>query len=147
MSVTQGCCWVAKSYPSYCNPMDYNPPRLLCPWDFPGKNTGVGCHFLLQGTFPTQGLKNLADSLQLGHRELIHDITTQKYHPSHTGKHPFLHFSLQIHVRFFFFWQKRESYYTCWFFFSPFSEPYSQFPPLRHPLTCFIHILNLHTSL
>ena len=25
------------------------------PWDFPGKNTGVGCHFLLQGIFPTQG--------------------------------------------------------------------------------------------
>ena len=24
-------------------------------WDFPGKNTGVGCHFLLQGIFPTQG--------------------------------------------------------------------------------------------
>ena len=29
--------------------------RLLCPWDFPGKNTKVGCHFLLQGIFPTQG--------------------------------------------------------------------------------------------
>ena len=29
--------------------------RLLCPWDFPGKNTGVECHFLLQGIFPTQG--------------------------------------------------------------------------------------------
>ena len=29
--------------------------RLLCPWDFPGKNTGVGCHFLLQGIFLTQG--------------------------------------------------------------------------------------------
>ena len=29
--------------------------RLLCPWDFPGKNTGVDCHFLLQGNFPTQG--------------------------------------------------------------------------------------------
>ena len=28
---------------------------LLCPWDFPGKSTGVGCHFLLQGIFPTQG--------------------------------------------------------------------------------------------
>ena len=27
--------------------------RLLCPWDFPGKNTGVGCHFLLQGIFLT----------------------------------------------------------------------------------------------
>ena len=29
--------------------------RLLCPRDSPGKNTGVGCHFLLQGTFPAQG--------------------------------------------------------------------------------------------
>ena len=30
------------------------PTRLLCPWDLPGKNTGVGCHFLLQGRFLTQ---------------------------------------------------------------------------------------------
>ena len=30
--------------------------RLLCPWNFPGKNTGVGCYFLLQGIFLTQGL-------------------------------------------------------------------------------------------
>ena len=29
---------------------------LLCPWNFPGKNTEVGCHFLLQGIFLTQGL-------------------------------------------------------------------------------------------
>ena len=29
---------------------------LLCPWDSPGKNTRVGCSFLLQGIFPTQGL-------------------------------------------------------------------------------------------
>ena len=28
------------------------PARFLCPWDFAGKNTGVGCHFLLQGIFP-----------------------------------------------------------------------------------------------
>ena len=32
------------------------PTRLPCPWDSPGKNTGVGCHFLLQEIFPTQGL-------------------------------------------------------------------------------------------
>ena len=32
------------------------PSRLLCPWDFPGKNTGVGCHFFLQRIFQTQGL-------------------------------------------------------------------------------------------
>ena len=31
------------------------PTRLLHPWDSPGKNTGVGCHSLLQGIFPTQG--------------------------------------------------------------------------------------------
>uniref|UniRef100_A0AAA9T0R6 COP9 signalosome complex subunit 5 n=1 Tax=Bos taurus TaxID=9913 RepID=A0AAA9T0R6_BOVIN len=31
------------------------PTRLLCPWDSPGKNTGVGCQALLQGIFPTQG--------------------------------------------------------------------------------------------
>ena len=30
------------------------PTRLLCPWDFPGKSTGAGCHFLLQGIFLTQ---------------------------------------------------------------------------------------------
>ena len=29
--------------------------RLLCPWDLPGKNTGVGCCFLLQGIFSIQG--------------------------------------------------------------------------------------------
>ena len=31
------------------------PTRFPCPWDFPGKDTGVGRHFLLQGIFPTQG--------------------------------------------------------------------------------------------
>ena len=29
--------------------------RLLCPWNFAGKHTGVGCHVLLQGILPTQG--------------------------------------------------------------------------------------------
>ena len=37
-------------------PFGLQPSRILCPWDFPGKNTGVGCHFLLQGVFLTQGL-------------------------------------------------------------------------------------------
>ena len=35
-------------------PREPQPARLLCPWDFPGKNTGVGYHFLLRGIFPTQ---------------------------------------------------------------------------------------------
>ena len=36
--------------------MDCSPARLLYPWDSPGNNTGVGCHFLLQGIFLTLGL-------------------------------------------------------------------------------------------
>ena len=49
------------------------PARLLCPWDIPGKNTGVHCHFLLQGIFPNQGLNSRllhwqAGSLPLGHQ-------------------------------------------------------------------------------
>ena len=35
----------------------FQPRGLLCPWDSPGKSTPVGCRFLLQGIFPTQGLK------------------------------------------------------------------------------------------
>ena len=51
-------CVPAKSLQFKSNslrPHRLQPARLLCPWDFPGKNTGVGCHFLLQGIFPTQG--------------------------------------------------------------------------------------------
>ena len=48
---------------------------LLCPWDFPGKNTRVGCHFLLQGIFPTQGLNpGLVNCRQI------------LYHLSHQGR-------------------------------------------------------------
>ena len=36
-------------------PHGLQPTRLLCPWDSPGKNTWVGCHFLPQGIFLTQG--------------------------------------------------------------------------------------------
>ena len=43
---------VTQSSLTLCDPMD---TRLLNPWDFLGKGTGVGCHFLLQGIFPTQG--------------------------------------------------------------------------------------------
>ena len=39
---------VAQSCPTLCDPVDYKTTRLLHPWDFIGKNTGVDCHFLLQ---------------------------------------------------------------------------------------------------
>ena len=47
---------VIKSRPTLCDPHGLQLSRLLCPWDFPGKNTGVGSHFLLQGIFLIQGL-------------------------------------------------------------------------------------------
>ena len=52
---------VTQSYLTLFDPMDHS----LGSWDFPGKNTGVGCHSLLQGIFPTQGLNPTlpADSL------------------------------------------------------------------------------------
>ena len=37
-----------QSCPTLCNPIDGSPPGSPRPWDSPGKNTGVGCHFLLQ---------------------------------------------------------------------------------------------------
>ena len=49
------CCLVAKSCLTLFWPCGLQPTMLLCPWIFPRKNTGVGCHFLLKGIFLTQG--------------------------------------------------------------------------------------------
>ena len=46
---------VAQLCPTW-QPHGLKPARLLCPWDSPGKNTGVGCYFLLWGIFSTKGL-------------------------------------------------------------------------------------------
>ena len=55
-----------------CDPMDCSPPGS----SVHGKNTGAGCHFLLQGIFPTQGLnrhllRRQADSQPLSHQGLL----------------------------------------------------------------------------
>ena len=46
-------CLVTRSCPNLCNPMDCSPPGSSVHGDSPGKNTGVGCHTLLQGIFLT----------------------------------------------------------------------------------------------
>ena len=56
--------------------------KLLRPWDFQGKSTEVGCHFLLQGIFPTQGmnpgLSNCGQTLyHLSHQEVDQYIYTK----------------------------------------------------------------------
>ena len=48
-------CLVAQSCLTLCNPMDYTPPGSSVHGNSPSKNTGVGCHALLQKIFPTKG--------------------------------------------------------------------------------------------
>ena len=48
--------WICSVLSHSLRPHGLQPTSLLHPWDFPGKSTGVGCHFLLQGIFPTQWL-------------------------------------------------------------------------------------------
>ena len=73
--LTPTCCCFSRSVVSNSlRPHGLQPTRLLCPWDSPGKTTGVGCHSLLQGIFPTQGsnpslLHWQACSLPLSHLE------------------------------------------------------------------------------
>ena len=80
ISTIPACYLVSKSYPTLLTPWIVA-TKLLCPWDFLGKNTRVGCHFLLQEIFSTQG-SNLclllgrhllhwqADSLPLSHQQV-----------------------------------------------------------------------------
>ena len=52
-----------------CNPMDCRPPGSSVHGISMGKNTGVGCHFLLQGIFPNQGMN---PCLLIGRQILYH---------------------------------------------------------------------------
>ena len=62
-------CSVAEAYPTLCDLMDCSLPRFSVHGDSPGKNTGVGCHALLQGIFPTRwkgpGIKARSPALQV----------------------------------------------------------------------------------
>jgi len=87
------CCWVARLCRTLLWPHGLQPARLLCPWDFPGKNIGVGCHSLLQGIFLTQGLnQGLPPCRQilyhLSHQGNIHQFKPWKiaHHRPQEGK-------------------------------------------------------------
>ena len=54
-SCTYVVCSVAQQCLTRCDPMDCSPPGSSVHGDSPGKNTGVGCHALLQGIFSAQG--------------------------------------------------------------------------------------------
>ena len=75
------CCSFTELCPSLCDLHGLQPARVLCPWNSPGKNTGVGSHSLLQGIFPTQGWNP----------GLLH-CRRILYHLSHQGS-PYLEFT------------------------------------------------------
>ena len=74
---TYMCAYSLSCVQLFFDPMDCSPARLLCLWDFSGKNIGMGCHFLLQGIVPGQG-SNLhllywqVDSLPLSYKGSPH---------------------------------------------------------------------------
>ena len=66
------CLWACSVVSNSLRLHGLQPTSLLCLWNFPGKNTGVGCRFLLEGIFPIQGLNlhslhGQADSLPPSH--------------------------------------------------------------------------------
>ena len=66
-------CLVVQSCPTFCNPSDCSPPGSFVHGDSPGKNIGVGCHVLLQGISPTQGL----NTGLLHHRQILCHLSHQ----------------------------------------------------------------------
>ena len=59
--------------PNSLQPHGLSLTRLLCPWNSPGKNTGVGCHSLLQGIFLTQG----SNPCPLHCRQILYNLSPQ----------------------------------------------------------------------
>ena len=63
------CCLVAQL--TLLQSHGLEPTRFLRPWDFPVRNIGVGCHFLLQGNLPNPGIKPAAPA-SIGRQILYH---------------------------------------------------------------------------
>ena len=64
---------VSRSFVSNSlQPHRLGPARFLCPWNSPGKNTGVGCHALLQGILLTQGSNQCSYVSCIGRQVLYH---------------------------------------------------------------------------
>ena len=99
-------CSAASGMSNSLWPHGLQPARLLCPWDFPVKNTGVGFHALLQGIFPTQGLDP-----GLPHCRQILGVTLEYmnsvpplwglllHQAPHTQAHTHTHMRTHVHTR------------------------------------------------
>ena len=74
-----------ESCPILCNPVDCAPPGSSVQGDSPSKNTGVGCHALLQGIFPTQVLKQSLLHLPASAAGFFTTSATWEARPGFTG--------------------------------------------------------------
>ena len=90
--------WSGSVVSHSLQPHGLSPTRLLCPWNFPGKHTAVGCHFLLQGIFPTQG----SNPGLLHCRQILYHLSHQESYLSLTInlRNTFLQFFLSLRVVF-----------------------------------------------
>ena len=92
--------------------------RRLCLCNFPGKNIGVGCHFLLQGIFPTQGLSPCllcllhwqAGSLLLNH---LGSMCTHTHTHTHTQIKPFRNLITLLYSNYFIMVNCRGKWFLC----------------------------------
>ena len=82
--------------------------RLLCPWGFPGKNTRVGCRFLLQGIFPPQGL----NPRLLCCRQILHRWAARK--PCQQQGHRVQVLPLRLSLRLCSVWPSCISLWSLW---------------------------------
>ena len=81
-----------ESCPTLCDPVDCTvaaPPSLLCPWDSPDKNTGVGCHVHLQGSSRPRDQTHVSYVSCIGRQVL--------YHQCHLGGQK-CHLSFKAHI-------------------------------------------------
>ena len=115
-------CFILNSKPacvfSPCNPTDCSTPRCSVHGIFPGKNTGVGCHFLHQGIFLTQGSWQV-DSLPLvppGEPPLYQILPITQPFSIYIKYYPYISF-LSVYL----FWRLQEIFffplYHCYLFF------------------------------
>ena len=80
-------CWLLSHVWLFATPWPI-PVRFLCPWNSPGKNTGVGCHALLQGIFLVQGL----NTSLLHCRQVLYHLS----HQTCLGYHKIVHLHFKI---------------------------------------------------
>ena len=96
-------CVYVQSCLILCNPMTIA-HGIFCPWNFPGKNTRVGCHFLLQGIFSTQK----------SNPHLLHLLLWQVNSLSlcHLGRHTCVCVCVYIYIYHYFF-KSKGTVYQC----------------------------------